>query len=111
VKQTNKVNIVPVGAIVGLEYLVRENAALGGMDSVWLVNNHVDSDTYWTLYEFRLECLIQVYSCEIDYRILLFDIDIIFLSLPESLDLSAPELSSRRVSQSQRIRNIPNLKA
>jgi hypothetical protein len=44
------VNIVPVEAIVGPEYLVRENAALGGMDSVWLVNNHVDSDTYWTLY-------------------------------------------------------------
>ena len=46
VKQMNKMHIVPVGAIVGLAHLVRENAALGSMDSVWLVNNHVDLDTY-----------------------------------------------------------------
>ena len=95
VKQTNKMHIVPVGAIVGPAHLVRENAALGGMDSVWLVNNHVDLDTYWTVYLFRLECLIQVYSCEIDYRILLFDIDIIYLSLPESLAPGAAQLSWR----------------
>jgi hypothetical protein len=50
VKQTNKMNIVPVGAIVGPPYLVRENPALGGIDSVWLVNNLVDLDTYWTVY-------------------------------------------------------------
>jgi len=49
VKQTNKMHIVPVGAIVGPAHLVRENAALGG-DSVWLVNNHADLDTYWTVY-------------------------------------------------------------
>jgi hypothetical protein len=42
VKQTNKMHIIPVGAIVGLAHLVRVNAALGSMDSVWLVNNHVD---------------------------------------------------------------------
>jgi hypothetical protein len=50
VKQTNKIHIVLVGAIVGPAHLVQENAALGGMDSVWLVNNHVDLDTYWTVY-------------------------------------------------------------
>jgi hypothetical protein len=50
VKQTNKMHIVPVGAIVGPAHLVRENAASGGIDSVWLVNNHVDLDTYWTVY-------------------------------------------------------------
>jgi len=50
VKQTNKMHIVPVGAIEGPAHLVRENAALGSMDSVWLVNNHVDLDTYWTVY-------------------------------------------------------------
>jgi len=50
VKQTNKMNIIPVGAIVGPAHLVQENAALGSMDSVWLVNNHVDLDTYWTVY-------------------------------------------------------------
>jgi hypothetical protein len=49
-KQTNKMHILPVGAIVGPAHLVRENAALGGMDSVWLVNNHVDLDTNWTDY-------------------------------------------------------------
>jgi hypothetical protein len=34
VKQTNKMHIVPVGAIVELAHLVRENAASGGIDSV-----------------------------------------------------------------------------
>jgi len=52
-----------------------------------------------------------VYSCEIDYRILLFDIDIIHLSLPESLAPGAPESSWRRVSQSQQLQNFINLKA
>jgi len=42
--------IVPVGAIVGPAHLVLENkAASDSIDSVWLVNNHVDSDTYWTV--------------------------------------------------------------
>ena len=50
VKQTNQMHIVPIGAIVGPAYLVLENAALGSMDSVWLVYNHVDLDTYWTVY-------------------------------------------------------------
>jgi len=50
VKQTNKMHIVHVGAIVGPAHLVRENAASGGIDSVWLVNNHGDLDTYWTVY-------------------------------------------------------------
>jgi len=43
-------HIVPVGEIVGPAHLVQENAALGDMDSVWLVNNHVNLDTYWTVY-------------------------------------------------------------
>jgi len=50
VKQTNKMHIVPVGAIVGPAHLVWENAVSGGLDSIWHVNNHVDLDTYWTVY-------------------------------------------------------------
>jgi len=50
VKQTNKMHIVRFGAIVGPAHLVRENVASGGIDSVWLVNDHVDLDTYWTVY-------------------------------------------------------------
>jgi len=50
VKQTNKMHIVPIGAIVGPAHLVWENAASDGIDCVWLVNNHVDLDTYWTVY-------------------------------------------------------------
>ena len=50
VKQTNKMHTVPVGAIVEPAHLVRENAALGGIDSVRLVNHHVYLDTYWTVY-------------------------------------------------------------
>jgi len=50
VKKTNKMHIVPVEAIVGPAHLVQTNAASGGMDSVCLLNNHVDLDTYWTVY-------------------------------------------------------------
>jgi len=50
IKQTNTMHIVPVGAMDGPAHLLRENAASGGIDSVWLVNNHVDLDTYWTVY-------------------------------------------------------------
>ena len=50
VKQTDKMHIVPVRAIVGAAHLVRENAASDRIDSVWLVNNHVDLDTYGTVY-------------------------------------------------------------
>ena len=50
VKQTNEMHIVPIRAIVGPAHAVREDAASGGIDSIWLVNNHVDLDTYWTVY-------------------------------------------------------------
>jgi hypothetical protein len=50
IKQTNMMHILPVGAIVGPVHLVWANAASGGMDSVWLVNNHLDLDTDWTVY-------------------------------------------------------------
>jgi hypothetical protein len=50
VKQTNQMHIVPDGGTVGPPHLVRENAASGGIDCVWLVNNHIDSDTYWNVY-------------------------------------------------------------
>jgi len=50
VKQTDMIHVVPVGAIVEPVHLVRENAASDRIDSVWLVNNHVDLDTYWTVY-------------------------------------------------------------
>jgi len=51
VKQTDKMHIVPVGAIVGPAHLVGENnAASDRINSVWLVNYHVDLNTYWTVY-------------------------------------------------------------
>ena len=50
VKQMNQMHNVPVGLKIGLSHLVRENAASGGVDTIWLVNNHVDLDTYWTEY-------------------------------------------------------------
>jgi hypothetical protein len=50
VKQTNTMHMVPVGAIVGQAHLVRENAASGCINRVWLANNHVDLDTDWTVY-------------------------------------------------------------
>jgi hypothetical protein len=49
-KQTNKKHIVPVGATVEPAHLVQENATLGSIDSIWLVNYHVDLDTYCTVY-------------------------------------------------------------
>jgi hypothetical protein len=51
VKQMNKMHTVPIGAIVGPAHLVRQNAALGSIDSIRLVNIHVDLDAYWTVYE------------------------------------------------------------
>jgi hypothetical protein len=50
VKQTNTMHIVPVGEIVRPAHLVREHATSSGIDCIWLVNNHVDLDTYWTVY-------------------------------------------------------------
>jgi hypothetical protein len=50
VEQTDKMHIVPGGAIVGPAHLVGENnAALDRIDSIWLVNNPVDLDTYCTV--------------------------------------------------------------
>jgi len=48
--QRKKMHIVSVGAIGGPAHWVRENAASGGNDRVCLVNNHVDLDTYCTVY-------------------------------------------------------------
>jgi len=50
VEQTNKMHIVRVGAIVGPAHLVRENATVGAIDSVWLLHNYVNLDTNWTAY-------------------------------------------------------------
>jgi hypothetical protein len=49
VKKSNKMHILAFGGIVGAAHLVRENAVLGSMDSIWLVNNHVDIDSSWTV--------------------------------------------------------------
>jgi hypothetical protein len=43
-------HILPIGAIVGPAHLARGNDAAGGIDCIWLVNNHVDLDTYWAVY-------------------------------------------------------------
>jgi hypothetical protein len=51
VKETDKMHIVPVGAIVGPAHSVRQNYALSGrINSVWLVNNHLGLDTHRTVY-------------------------------------------------------------
>jgi hypothetical protein len=50
VKHTDKMHIVPVGAIVGPAQLVQENPAYDRIDRIWLVNNHMNLDTYWTVY-------------------------------------------------------------
>jgi len=50
VKQMNKMHIVSVGAILGPAHLVREYTALGSLDCVLLVNNHVHFDPCWTIY-------------------------------------------------------------
>jgi len=50
IKQTNRIHIVPVAAIVGPAHLVQENAASDRIDSIWLVNDQMDLDTYWTVY-------------------------------------------------------------
>jgi hypothetical protein len=42
-------HIVPVTAMVGMAYLVPENAASGGLNSVWLVTTPADLDMYWTV--------------------------------------------------------------
>jgi len=49
IKQTDMIHNVHVGSIVGLADSVQENAASDKIDSVWLVNNHVDFDIYWTV--------------------------------------------------------------
>jgi len=50
IKQTDKMHITSVEAIVGPAHLVQENnAASDRIDSVWLVNNHLDLETYWTV--------------------------------------------------------------
>ena len=50
VKQTDKMHIVSVSANVRPAHLERENAAPDRINSIWLVNYHLDSDTYWTGY-------------------------------------------------------------
>jgi hypothetical protein len=45
VKYMNRMHIVSIGAIVGPAHLVQENAPSGGIDSIWLVNIHVNLDT------------------------------------------------------------------
>jgi len=50
VRQTVKMHIVHVRAIVRLAHLVQEIAASHRINSVWLVNNYVHLDTHWTVY-------------------------------------------------------------
>jgi len=50
VKRTDMMHIAPVGAIVWPAHSLLENAASDRIDCVWLVNNHLDWDTYHTVY-------------------------------------------------------------
>jgi hypothetical protein len=49
-KLKNNMHILPIGAIVGPAHLARGNDTAGGINCIWLVNNHVDLDTYWAVY-------------------------------------------------------------
>jgi hypothetical protein len=49
VEDTDIMHIVPLGVFVGLAHLVRQHAVSDRVNGVWLVNNHVDLDTYWTV--------------------------------------------------------------
>jgi hypothetical protein len=51
VKQTDMMHIVPVRAIVEPPHLLQEdNATSDRFNTVWLGYNHVDINTYWTVY-------------------------------------------------------------
>jgi len=50
VKQTDTMLIVPVRAIRGLAQLLWLNSASDRINRVWLLNNLVDLDSYWTVY-------------------------------------------------------------
>jgi hypothetical protein len=51
VKQTDKTHIIAVWEVVGPAHSVQvNNVASDRIDSVWLVYNPVDLDTYWTVY-------------------------------------------------------------
>jgi len=50
VKQTDQMDIEPGRAIVEPAHVVWETAASDRINTVWLVNNHVALDTYWTVY-------------------------------------------------------------
>jgi hypothetical protein len=52
VKQRNKMHILLLEAIVGDVHGLREIAASGGIDSVWLVHHPVELNTYYTVYSF-----------------------------------------------------------
>jgi len=49
VKQTNKMHIDLIRAFVEQVHLVQANAASDRIYTVWLVNDHIDSDSYWTV--------------------------------------------------------------
>ena len=51
VKESDNIHIVPGRASVGQAHLVRENGVSDTIDSVWVVNYHVDLATYWTVYQ------------------------------------------------------------
>jgi len=74
VKQTNQIHIVPIGAAVEPADVKWKNAALCYIDNVWLVYNRVFKYLLGCI-SITLECLIHVYSCEILYWIVLFNID------------------------------------
>jgi len=50
VKPSDKMHFEPVRAIVRLAHLVRENVASDRINTIWLVNNQVDLNTYCTVY-------------------------------------------------------------
>jgi len=50
VKLTNMMHIVPVGAMIQQAHVLRRNAAAGSINNRLLVNNHIELDTYWTVY-------------------------------------------------------------
>jgi hypothetical protein len=82
VKYPDMIHIVPVRGIVGTAHLVRGNPTSDRIDSVWLVNYHVDWDSCWTVY-WSHNVWIEICSRKMVDGIELFDVKIIAITSGE----------------------------
>jgi len=71
VTQNNWMPNTLIEATIETLWLVRNNSAFSSIDSIAIVYNHLDFDTYWTLSS--SECRIQFCRCKIIHLIELFN--------------------------------------